>query len=355
MSKVYLARMKAESEQDNLLNKIKKLFREAEFDNIINKGDFTAVKMHFGEYGNTTFIRPIFVRKIVECIKENQGKAFLTDTNTLYRGKRSNSIEHMENAYFHGFLPYVVDAPVIIADGITGKDFVSTEINKKNLKNAKIASSAYYANALIGVTHVTGHIGTGLAGSIKNIGMGLGSRAGKQVMHSDVKPNISKEKCEGCATCIKYCPANAIKIIAEKAEINHDICIGCAECTISCPYGAIKVNWDSSSEKLQEKIVEYAFGVLKDKIGKVGFFNFILDVTPSCDCPPWSDTFFVKNIGILASKDIVAIDQATGDLINQEYNHNDRLKEINNIDWGIQLEYAQEIGLGNREYNLIEI
>ncbi len=375
MSNVYLATLKAGSEDENILNKIKKLFREAGFDNIIEKGDLTAIKMHFGEYGNTTFIRPIFIRKIVECVKENQGKAFLTDTNTLYRGHRSNSIDHLENAYKHGFLPYVVDAPVIISDGLTGKDFVKVNINQKNLEYAKIASSAHLANTLIGLTHVTGHIATGIAGSIKNIGMGLGSRAGKQIMHSDVKPTVTKEKCKSCGTCIKYCPVDAITLKTEpsvlqktdentndlqplhkkKAEINHDLCIGCAECTISCPYGAIKVSWGSTSVKLQEKIVEYTYAVLKGKKGKVGFFNFIMDVTPSCDCPPWSDSNIIKNIGIIASDDIVAIDQASIDLINQQNENIDKFKETNEIEWSIQLKYAEEIGLGSRIYELIEI
>lgn len=377
MAKVYLAKMSAESEKENLLNKIKKLFNHAGFDNIIEKGDLTAVKMHFGEYGNTTFVRPVYVRKIVECIKENQGKPFLTDTNTLYRGKRSNSVDHLENAYLHGFLPYVVDSPIIISDGLLGKDFVEVKINQKILKKAKIASSAYFANALIGVSHFTAHIATGFGGAIKNIGMGLGSRAGKQIMHSDVKPSITEERCKGCGTCIKYCPVNAINIIEDNieegkinrcndglnskfskkkiAKINHNLCIGCAECTISCPHGAIKISWETSSKKLQQKIVEYAYAVLKDKKGKAGFFNFILDVTPSCDCPPWSSYPITKDIGIIASKDIVAIDQASVDLINQENGNIDKFKEINGIDWGVQLKYGEEIGLGSRDYDIIEV
>lgn len=376
MSKVYLARMNANNEEENLLNKIKRLFREAGFDNILEKGDLTAIKMHFGEYGNTTFVRPIYIRKIVECIKENQGKVFLTDTNTLYRGYRNNAVTHLENAYKHGFLPYTVDAPVIISDGLTGKDYVEVEINQKNLKTAKIASSAYFAKTMIGVAHFTGHIATGFGGSLKNIGMGFGSRAGKQIMHSDVKPKVTKDKCKACGTCIKYCPVNAITIketptppqdmdghenrpdslFSNKiAVINYDLCIGCAECTISCPNSAIKVNWGSTSEKLQEKIVEYTYAVLKDKKGKLGFFNFIMDVTPSCDCPPWSGSNIVNNIGIVASKDIVAIDQASVDLVNQECGNKDICSEINDVDWSIQLEYAEEIGLGNREYGIIKI
>jgi hypothetical protein len=277
---------------------------------------------------------------------------FLTDTNTLYRGTRSNAVEHLNTAVKHGFTPPVVDAPVIIADGLIGADAIDIEINQKHFSKVRIASAAYYANTLIGLAHVTGHLATGMGANIKNIGMGFGCKAGKQQMHSDIKPKINAKKCVACKQCVSHCPANAITIRSQKAVIDYNKCIGCADCTVICQNDAVIVNWDTPSAKLQEKMVEYAYAVLRDKMDKSGFFNFVLDVSPECDCPGWADAPIVNNIGIFASKNIVAVDQASADAVTK---HRDAFREVHKVDWSIQLSYAEKLGLGTRDYELIEI
>ena len=366
MSRVYLVSQKARKGSDSMLKKLGRLFDAAGFPGCIAKNDFVAVKMHFGEPGNTGFVQPIYLRAIVDSIKAAGGRPFLTDANTMYVGQRANAYDHLNTAYRHGFLPSVVDAPVVIADGLTGREFVEVPVNLKHFKKVKLGSAAVHAQALIGVSHFKGHMVAGFGGTLKNIGMGLGSRAGKQQMHSDVKPEVDVTKCIACGTCARYCPGDAITV-TEKAIIDQTKCIGCGECLVSCQYKAIGQRWDSGGDKLQEKVAEYTFGALKGKEGKCGFFNFIVNVTPDCDCAPFSDEPIVGDIGILASKDPIAIDQASADLVTREPGNPrsklkeslapgaDKLREANGIDWSIQLKYGEEIGLGSRKYELVEI
>ena len=367
-SVVYFADVRADKEALNLPNKVKKLFKLLEPDKFIHKNDLVAIKTHFGELGTNAFIKPFFVRKVVDIILKNKGKPFLTDSNTLYSGSRHNAVDHINNAILHGFVPGVVNAPVIIADGLTGKDYARVEINQKNLKYAHVGSAVHFADVFIALSHPTGHIGTGYGGALKNIGMGCGNRAGKQAMHADFKPNIDLTKCVGDGACVRYCPENAIKLVNKKAQVNKSKCIGCAECVSSCNYGAIKINWDDPMDLLQEKIVEFAYAVLHEKKGKTGFMNFLLNITPDCDCPPWSDAYIVNDIGILSSKDPVALDQASIDLINaQPGNPNsklpknglvagaDKFRALEKIDYNIQLKYAEELGLGTRKYKFKNI
>ncbi|MCK4758288.1 MAG: DUF362 domain-containing protein [Thermoplasmata archaeon] len=367
MSEVYFAKVGASKHDERLPKKVKELFDKAGFAGLIGKNEYVALKAHFGEPGNTTFLRPQYMRQIVDKVKESGGKPFLTDANTLYTGQRSNAIDHLNAAYQHGFLPAVVDAPVIIADGLTGRDFVEVEVNLKHLKTIKYGTAAYHAHVIAAVSHFKCHMVGGIGGAIKNIGMGFGSRAGKQQMHSDVNPKVNDEKCIGCKTCLKWCPEDAITIVDGKALISQEKCIGCGECMISCPTKAINVRWDATSQSLQEKMAEYTYGILKDKMDKCFFFNFVLDVTPDCDCVPWSGAPIVPDVGIVASTDPVAIDQASADLVNQQRANigskvtkamepgEDKIHEVHNLTWDYQLKYGEKIGLGSRKYKIIEI
>lgn len=351
----------------SLLEKFELLLERAGIKDIINTGDLTAVKLHFGEKGNTAFIRPQFLRRVVDKVKELGGKPFLTDANTLYVGSRANAVDHLNTAVENGFAYSVVGAPLIIADGLNGRDYVQVEINKKHFKDVKIASAAAHADALIAVTHFKGHEGTGFGGTLKNIGMGLGSRSGKQMMHSDVLPEVNREKCTGCARCTNWCPADAIYIMEQKANIPEDSCIGCGECTVTCPNMAIEINWKTTPDMIQEKIAEYTYGVLKNKHGKAIFVSFVTSVTPDCDCCGWSDAPIVGDIGILASMDPVALDQACVDLVNTHKGlENSRLGGNTvaddkfgmlhpGVDWRVQLAHGEAIGLGTRAYNLIRL
>lgn len=354
----------------DLLTKTERIFEAAGFKSLVDPGDLVAVKLSFGEPGNTAYLRPQFVRRVVKKIRECGGKPFLTDANTLYWGRRANAVDHLEAALENGFAYSVVGAPLVIADGLIGKDFVEIPTKKKHFEFIKVGSAAYNSDTIIGLAHFKGHEATGFGGAIKNIGMGFGSRSGKQMMHSDVLPVVDLEKCLACGKCIRWCPAQAISLVSSSkkhASINQEVCIGCGECTVTCPNGALEIGWKQEENLLQEKIVEFTWGILEEKKEKAGFINFLLDICPDCDCVSWSDIPVVNDIGILASRDIVALDQASIDLVNSQEGlpdselgkkvpkKQDKFKLIHNIDWEVQLKYAEEIGLGSREYKLVEI
>lgn len=367
-SEVYFANTRANSRESSLLNKVNKLFKRTGFEEIIKENDLVAIKLHFGEAGNTGFIRPIYLRQIVDQVKRRGGKPFLTDTNTLYRGSRKNAVDHLNTAISNGFSYATLGVPIIIADGLRGKSFTEVKINKKHVKKAKISNEVYYADALIVVTHFKGHGGTGFGGTMKNVGMGIASSAGKQMMHANVLPSVNRDKCIGCGTCKRWCPVDAITIENKKSHIHSDKCIGCMECVTTCPTGAISIMWNESAKNLHEKIVEYVHASLKDKQGKVGFFSFLLNITPDCDCASWSDTNIVPDVGILASRDPVAIEQASLDLVNAQQGlkdtalknsfaaGEDKFKGLYpTVNARKQISYAEELRLGAREYNLIEV
>lgn len=303
---------------------------------------------------------------MVDLIKEKGGKAFLTDTNTLYVGTRSNAVDHLETAILNGFDFSVVGVPLIIADGLKGKDYISIPVKLKHFQEVKIASTACLSDFILTVSHFKGANLHGFGGALKNLGMGFGSRAGKLQQHSDVLPYVEENKCKRCRKCITVCPADAITV-ENKAKILEEICIGCAECSVTCPHQAIVMEWKSDLTKIQEKTVEYAAGALYGKADKVGFITFITNVSPVCDCFGWNDVPIVGDIGILASKDPVAIDQAALDLVNhapgnpesqlgEKYTEKDRFKALYpSVDATIQLVYAEKIGLGSRNYKLIDL
>ncbi|HHY45841.1 MAG TPA: DUF362 domain-containing protein [Firmicutes bacterium] len=366
-SDVYFSDMRTRSGR-NLLDKVGTLFDKAGLGDLIEKGDFVAIKLHVGEPGNLAYLQPPIVRTIVQKVRARGGKPFLTDSNTLYAGQRSNAVDHMISAVRNGFGYATVDAPFIVADGLHGHDYIKVPVDGKRIKEARIGSAIAEADVLIALSHVKGHEGAGFGGAIKNIGMGSASRAGKQEQHSDIKPKVDTAKCKMCGRCVKWCPAGAINFAPGRpARIDSSKCIGCAECTISCLHEAIGVNWSSSElAGFQERMVEYALAVTKTKDGKCGFMNFVMNVSPDCDCAPWNDVPIVPNQGILASRDPVAIDQASVDLINAApglpgtrlsgaVNSNDKFGTIHKVDWRIQLVHGEEIGLGSTSYDLITI
>src|SRR6056297_2540495 len=242
----------------------------------------TAIKLHFGEKNNTAFIRPIYIRKLVEAIKEAKGRPFLTDANTLYVGQRANSVDHLNSAIANGFSYATIQAPIIIADGLTGKNSVEVEVNLNHFNKIKVGAEVMEADVLISLAHFKGHELTGFGGTFKNIGMGLGSRAGKQMMHSAVLPEIEEEHCIKCMQCVKYCPEDCITINDEESYINHEICIGCGECVVTCPTEAISIEWEATSEGVEERQVEFTYGIIKEKKDKTAYINFITNVSPDC-------------------------------------------------------------------------
>jgi uncharacterized protein len=326
---------------------------------VVERKDLVAIKTHFGEAGSTAFIPVMYLRRIASAVKESGGKPFVTDAGTLYVGSRSTAYNHLLTAAAHGFTQETLGAPVIIADGLKGHDFVEIEVKGRHLEKVKVASAAAHADALVVVSHLTGHELTGFGCAMKNVGMGLGSRGGKQQMHSDIKPEVNAGRCTACAECIRWCPAGAISLKGKGEEraavIDHAKCIGCGECTVMCFEGAIAARLMSELDTAQRKIVEYTLGALKGKEKKSAFFNFLLRITPSCDCWDFSDAPVVEDIGIVASRDIVAIDQASLDLVNEAAGRDIFNEMYPAANWPAQLAYAEEMGLGSREYELVSL
>ncbi|ACI19171.1 DUF362 domain-containing protein [Dictyoglomus thermophilum] len=364
---LYFVSMRATNENESLVRKIKRLTKKL-IEGRLEKGDIVAIKLTFGEPGNHAFIRPIFVRQAVEAVRELGGKPFLTDANTLYKGGRANAVDHLESAIYNGFGYSSVGAPLIIADGINGDYYKEVEVNLKHFKKVKVAGAIYDADFLLVLTHVKGHMSTGLGGAIKNVGMGCAPRSGKQMQHAQFKPNPNPNLCIGCRRCVTHCPTGALEMVNKKSVLTRpDLCIGCGECAVVCPTSAIKILWNESAIGLQEKMAEFTYGILKQKEPKYAFINFVMDVSPDCDCAGWHDANLVPDVGILGGWDIVAIDQASSDLINNQIGLSntalksgfnpgeDKLRAVHpNIDWSWQLKYAEEIGLGKREYELIK-
>ncbi len=314
----------------------------------IEASDKVAVKLHFGEKGNTRFVRPEQVKPAVDILLKYSRNCFLTDANTLYTGRRHNGRDHMEMAEKHGFTKLGV--PVVIADGNEGKDEKSVGIPGKIFSSVRIARAIADADAVVAISHFKGHVMFGFGGAIKNLGMGSGSRAGKLEMHSKVKPSVSR-RCNGCGLCLENCRAHAISLVGEKASIDHGICEGCAFCIAVCPKEAISVPWGgATSREVQNRCSEYALGAVKNK--KLVCLTFINNITKDCDC--MADTRIIGNdVGLVASVDAVACDKAAYDLVVREHKGKDIFKSATGVDGSGIFSYADSIGLGNTDYGLI--
>ncbi|MDZ4180923.1 MAG: DUF362 domain-containing protein [Coriobacteriia bacterium] len=346
------------------------LLDRAGLSSAVSENDLVAVKLHFGERGNTGFVQPIFVREAVARVKAAGGKPFLTDANTLYRGQRFNAVDHLACAIHNGFSYATVEAPVIIADGLDGRDAVDVPIvggRGTDSHTLEVFAAAAHADAMVAITHVKGHEATGFGGALKNVGMGLGCRSAKQRMHSDFSPAPDAEKCTACGRCVTWCPVDAISIGPDRvAVVDYEVCYGCGECVAACPFGAISIAWKTTPEAIQEKIVEHVAGAVAGKDGKVVYLSFVTNVSPDCDCWHFSDASIVSDIGVLASTDIVAIDQAAYDLVTAAVGlagsrgqdmgvGDDKFAAITGIDGTVALAYAAAMGLGTRDYRLVTV
>lgn len=366
-SDVFFADLHAKDRKTNTATKVRRLFEEAGLADCIREKDLTSVKIHFGERGSDAFINPIFVREVVEKIKENGAKPFLTDSNTLYRGDRHNAVDHIINAIENGFDFSVVKAPILIADGLKSKDVRWIEINGKHFEKVRIAANIQQSDSMVVMSHFKGHIMAGFGGAIKNLAMGGASAYGKMDQHS-VRPEVIKEKCIGCKTCMEICPVDAHVYEEGKVWIDKEKCIGCGECIIVCPQEAIGLDWSSEITPFQERMTEYALGTTVGKENKIGYINFLTRISPECDCFSWSDYPIVPDIGILASKDPVAIDKASYDLVNEQNGlaqsklktgfepGEDKFRALKpQIDPVHTLRYAEKIGMGSLNYKIIQI
>ena len=371
-SKVYFTNLRTKIGTSQL-DKLEKLIRAAGFENIDFQNKMTAIKIHFGEPGNLTYLRPNYAKRVADVIKELGGLPFLTDCNTLYPGRRKNALEHIESAYENGFSPFSTGCQVIIADGLRGNDDIEVPVvGGEYVETAKIGRAVMDADIFISLNHFKGHENTGFGGAIKNIGMGCGSRRGKMEQHAAGKPEVKQDKCVGCKQCFAQCGQDAISLQENrKAYIDPQKCVGCGRCIAACNVDAIVAKYDAAVEMLNRKMAEYAKAVVD---GRPHFhISLVIDISPYCDCHGENDMAILPDVGMFASFDPVALDQACADAcLKQEpipgsmlydkmhahdfCDHHDHFKNTTpESDWKSCLEHAEKIGLGSRNYTLIEV
>ena len=356
LSKVYFTKADGAEGEKAICEKARRLFKAGDFAKCFTENDFTAVKVHVGEAGNTTHIKAPYIKGLVDELLALKTKPFITDTSTLYSGQRRNAVDHITLAAEHGYSLGALGAPFIAADGLMGTAETAVKINAEVNEEVFIADDIVRSQSILSVAHFTGHPMACAGATLKTLGMGCAGKKGKMKQHAALELSITDD-CTRCGLCAEYCPAGAIALDDEKANIDSEKCIGCAECIVVCRFSAVKCNWVMESETLQISTAEHALGALKGKEDKAVFFNFLLSITKDCDCFDKPDMpNLVDDIGILASTDPVAVDQAAIDLL--EGAAGKKLGPLignAQLDARHQIEHAQKIGLGSAKYELIKI
>lgn len=372
-SKVYYTDFRAKL-GEGLPLKLQRLIRTAGIDQIDMEGKFVAIKMHFGELGNLGFLRPNYARAVADVVKSLGGKPFLTDCNTLYPGSRKNALEHLYCAWENGFTPMTVGCPILIGDGLKGTDDVEVPVEGgEYVKAAKIGRAVMDADIFISLSHFKGHEMTGFGGAIKNIGMGCGSRAGKKEQHSNGKPVINADACRGCKRCLHECANNGLHFdeATRKMQVVTENCVGCGRCVGACNFDAIAFANDAATKELNCRMAEYTKAVID---GRPGFhISLVMDISPNCDCHPENDAPILPDIGMFCSFDPLALDQACVDACLRQqplpgsqlydnmhkegfFDHHDHFENSTpESEYKTCLAHAEKIGIGSREYELIEM
>ncbi|MDL2280794.1 DUF362 domain-containing protein [Selenomonadales bacterium OttesenSCG-928-I06] len=353
-SKVYFIPIKDSASVAEQTEKMKKIVDFSQAENIVSPEDFVAVKFHVGEGENKTRVAPELIKVVVDKIKQKKGQPFLTETSTLYKGERENAVKHIMHAHRQGFGIESVGAPFVMSDGLLGNTEHEVEINCELNKTVKIAKEVVNTDAVIVVSHPTGHVIAGVGACIKNLGMGFASRQGKMRQHSQMKPEV-KSSCRFCKKCISWCPESAITEKDEKAYIDSSKCIGCGECIAVCNFDAVTYDYNNDSEFVQKSMAEYAYGAVKDKKNKIFYFNVLINMTKECDCYAENQPKLIPDVGILASSDPVAIDKATLDLTCEANGQNLGEIAFSYHDPLIQIKHAEKIGMGSSEYELVVV
>lgn len=372
-SKVFFTDFRTLMYGEPIPQKFKRLIKTAGIGGIDFEKKFVAIKMHFGELGNLSFLRPNYAKALVDVIKELGGQPFLTDCNTLYPGFRKNALEHLYCAWENGFTPLTVGCPVIIADGLKGTDDIDVPVNGgEYIKAAHIGRAIMDADIIISLSHFKGHEEAGFGGAIKNLGMGCGSRAGKKDQHSGGKAHIDEVLCRGCRKCQRECANGGLLYDGERHKMTiTESCVGCGRCVGACNFDAISFADNYANEMLGCRMAEYTKAVID---GRPNFhISLIVDVSPNCDCHSENDAPIIPNIGMLASFDPLALDQACVDLCNaatpfkngqigdnmSKPGYIDYFDAFKNsrptTDYKACLAHAEKIGVGTRSYELITI
>jgi len=336
-----------------LASALGRLLKEKNLLDFVRPRDMVAVKTHFGEEGTRGFVRPNLMAVLAAAVRRREGLPFLTETSTLYRGRRSNAVEHLELAREHGFTPEATGMQIVMADGLLGDEEVSVPIQGIHFHSVNIAAQVVKSQDMVLVSHFTGHVAAGFGGALKNLGMGCSSRRGKLIQHSTAKPGIKASKCTACGECVHWCPRDAISLLEGHAVIDDTLCIGCGECLAVCRFDAVKFNWKETYTNLQEKVVEHAMGAVAGKENRLLCLNFLTRITRDCDCMKGYDPI-APDLGVLVSTDPVALDAASLDLL--EKSNGKSIRQLaHDIPSRAQLDHARKLGFGSTEYKLIEV
>jgi len=351
-SNVYFAETKAK-DIDGRIASLESVINASEAFDDYKSGEIIPVKITIGDSSCVFNIQPEMAKAVVTRIKQRKAKPFLFDTSVIYKGSRQNAVDHMTLAQCKGFSQSKTGAPFIVADGVFGRDGIELPTNGAFIKKVKVPSFVGLVSNMVVISHATGHIISGYGGAIKNIAMGMSCRPTKQLQHSSIKPSVIPSKCTFCGCCIKICPANAIKPVNNMANIDHDLCLGCGECLCACKFNAIKVNWGEDALVFCKRMAEVAKAVTA-QFNKIFYINLVYDISKECDCiSTKNDELFSPDVGIIGSYDPVSIDKATSDLINKEYN---AFQKANLSESYLEmLEYAENLGMGRTNYNLIKL
>ncbi len=352
---VYFIPLSEKESDEECARKTAQLLGSSDFNSIIEEDTLVAVKQHFGESGNNNYISPANTKVIVDWVKSYKGLPLLVETNTLYKGQRSDSYHHLEQAYKHGFTYSNVGAPIHILDGVHGQNQHPVAIPGKHFSKVYMVPDIPFFTSIVVVSHVKGHLLSGMGGALKNLGMGFSSRAGKLAQHDDFSPVFDRDKCARCGLCTTFCPENALTLSNDGVQLDTEKCIGCGECYTACRYDAVGFHWAEKGAVFQEKMVEHALGAVIKHCGKVLYINFVNKLSRHCDCWGEENPVIYPDVGILASYDPVAIDQASCDIAGKVLGK-DIFKELwPAIDASVQMKYGEEIGLGTRTYEIIEV
>ena len=372
MSLVYFAsaRVTKWKYDDSMPGKLERLLNEINLSKYFEKNEWVAVKTHFGSEGAHRIVRPVFIRRVVDKLKAEGAKPFVTDT------VRIKGLDYLEVANQNGINHLSVGAPVVLADGLYGNDNIlirSGEI----LGEIAVATLIYDAPAMVVCSHVKGHINAGYAGAIKNIAMGAvsgshrqcGWKCGRGAMHTIGEGKLvwDEEKCTFCYQCQEICPLDCIDFKEDKLSYDNEKCWRCGRCARVCPEGGLTLPGDN--EVFMKSLAEASGTVLGTfKKSKIIYINFLTEIQPECDCMPAADVPVIQDIGILVSDDIVAIEQASVDMLLKEKPLPSSLAEdekvksgediffaIHKRPYNIQIEEAERLGLGSRKYKLREI
>lgn len=351
-ARVYFVELEDGASPRRQARAVGRLYEAAGVSRCISRRDLVAIKVHVGEKGNTTHVRPEVVAELVRKVKASRAFPFLTETSTLYRGRRENAVKHILLAHGHGFSIEKVGAPFIMADGLVGTTEAEVAIPGGISARVRVAREVLSADAILVVSHATGHPGTAMGACIKNLGMGLASRAGKMRQHSAVTPEVIRERCQNCGKCRRWCPAQAIEKQDGVSFILSEKCIGCGQCVALCRFDAVKYDFGRDSAELQRRMAEHALGALNGKKGKCFFFNVLVDMTKDCDCFNVAQKKILPDIGILGSQDPVALDKATLDVVRERAGADLGGLSYPELDPMVQILHAERLGMGTSKYVL---